>query len=136
MAPLIDPFEAVRAARPGFALAAAVFLAGLIVGLGFSAQLGGQYIAGLILLAVLSCLLALLQRLAANTRQRVTAGEASYRAFFDHAVDGIFRTTPDGRYLAVNQALCDIYGYRDPEELTSVLTDIGAQLYIDPGRRD
>ena len=135
MPPLVDPLTAAREKGPGFAIAVAVFVAGLIVGLGFSARLGGQFIAGLIMLAVLSALLALLQRLAANTRRRVTAGEASYRAFFDHAVDGIFRTTPDGRYLAVNQALCDIYGYRDPEELISGLTDIGAQLYVDPGRR-
>ncbi len=118
------------------AIALAVFVAGLVVGLGFSAQLGGQFIAGLVILGVLSGVLALLQRVAANTRRRITAGEASYRAFFDHAVDGIFRTTPDGRYLAVNQALCDIYGYRHPEELISGLTDIGAQLYIYPGRRD
>ena len=57
--------------------------------------------------------MSLLQRVAANTRKRVTAGEASYRAFFDHAVEGIFRTTPEGHYLAVNQALADIYGYAD-----------------------
>ena len=55
--------------------------------------------------------------MADNTRRRITAGEASYRAFFDHAVEGIFRTTPDGHYLAVNQALCDIYGYASPQAL-------------------
>jgi PAS domain S-box-containing protein len=114
----------------------AVFAAGLVVGLGFNAKLGGQFIAGLIIVAVLGIVLSLLHRLAENTRKRVTAGEASYRAFFDHAVDGIFRTTPDGRYLAVNQALAGIYGYPTPEALIIGLTDIGAQLYADPRRRD
>jgi PAS domain S-box-containing protein len=71
-----------------------------------------------------------------NTRKRTTAGEASYRAFFDHAVDGIFRTTPDGHYLAVNQALADIYGYADPAALICGLTDISAQLYAEPRRRE
>ena len=85
-----------------------------------------QFVAGLVILAVLSFGLALLQRVAENTRKRVTAGEASYRAFFDHAVEGIFRTTPDGHYLAVNQALADIYGYATPEALIVGLTDIGA----------
>ena len=121
---------------PGLATALAVFVAGMVVGLGLVANLGGQFIAGLIILAVLCAALALLQRVAENTRKRITAGEASYRAFFDHAVEGIFRTTPEGHYLAVNQALADIYGYPSAEALISGLTDIGAQLYVDNRRRD
>ncbi len=121
---------------PGLATALAVFAAGMIVGLGLVAHLGGQFIAGLVILSMLCAILALLQRVAENTRKRVTAGEASYRAFFDHAVEGIFRTTPEGHYLAVNQALADIYGYPSPESLISGLTDISAQLYVDSRRRD
>jgi PAS domain S-box-containing protein len=120
---------------PGLATSLAVFVAGLVVGLGLVADLGGQFTAGLIILAVLSFGLSLLQRVAENTRKRVTAGESSYRAFFDHAVEGIFRTTPGGHYLAVNQALADIYGYPTPEALIIGLTDISAQLYADHRRR-
>ncbi len=125
-----------RSRSPGFAVALAVFVAGLVVGLGFSAHLGVQYIAGLVIVAVLSFVLSLLQRIAADTHKRVTAGESSYRAFFDHAVEGIFRTTAEGHYLAVNQALADIYGYQTPEALITGLTDISAQLYVDQRRRD
>ena len=125
-----------RSRSPGFAAALAVFVAGLVVGLGFTANLGVQYIAGLMIVASLSFAVSLLQRVAANTRKRVTAGESSYRAFFDHAVEGIFRTTPEGHYLAVNQALADIYGYQRPEALITGLTDISAQLYVDQRRRD
>ena len=57
-------------------------------------------------------------------------------AFFEHAVEGIFRTTPEGRYVSVNPALAHIYGYSTPEELISALTDIAGQLYVDPGRRE
>jgi PAS domain S-box-containing protein len=131
--PLVNPGQS-RA--PGVAAFLGVFVAGLVVGLGLVAHLGGQFIAGLIILAVLSIGLSLLQRVAENTRKRVTAGEASYRAFFDHAIEGIFRTTPSGHYLAVNQALADIYGYPSPEALIVGLTDISAQLYVDPKRRD
>jgi len=132
-----DPVEQQGQSRsPGLATALAVFVGGLVVGLGVSANLGGQFIAGLIILAGLSFVLSLLQRVAEKTRKRVTAGEASYRAFFDHAVEGIFRTTPEGHYLAVNQALADIYGYPKPEALISGLTDISAQLYVDQRRRD
>ena len=94
--------------RSGLAGTLAFFVAGLVIGVGMVSNLGGQFVAGLIILAVLCFGLMLLGRVAEETRTRVTAGEASYRAFFDHAVDGIFRTTPDGHYLAVNQALADI----------------------------
>ena len=120
---------------PGLAGGLAFFMAGIVIGLGIVADLGGEFVAGLVILAVLCFVLSLLARIAEDTRKRVTAGEASYRAFFDHAVDGIFRTTPDGRYLAVNQALADIYGYANPEALIAGLTDISAQLYVEPWRR-
>ena len=59
----------------------------------------------------------------------------SYRRTFEHAVEGIFRTTPEGRWIEVNPALARIYGYGTPEELMSVLQDLNSQLYIEPGRR-
>ena len=59
-----------------------------------------------------------------------------YRSFFDHAVEGIFRTTPDGHYLAANPMLAAIYGYDSPEHLIASLQDISGQLYVDHGRRD
>jgi PAS domain S-box-containing protein len=120
----------------GLATALAAFIAGLVVGLGLVEGLGKQFAAGMIILASLCIGLWLLQRVAEKNRKRITAGEASYRAFFDHAVEGIFRTTPEGHYLAVNQALADIYGYPDSQMLIDGLTDISAQLYVEPGRRD
>ena len=122
--------------QPGFAGMAAALAAGIVVGLGLAAQLGGEFIAGLIIVSILCSALSVLSRVSENTRKRVTAGEASYRAFFDHAVEGIFRTTAEGHYLAVNQALAEIYGYPTPEALIGGLTDISAQLYVQPRRRE
>jgi PAS domain S-box-containing protein len=137
MPPLVDPLQHEKHDRPSnLAATLAFFVAGMVVGLGLVSNLGGEFIAGLIILAGLSFCLSLLSGVAENTRKRVTAGEASYRAFFDHAVDGIFRTTPEGHYLAVNQALADIYGYASPGALMTGLTDISAQLYVDIRRRD
>ena len=59
-----------------------------------------------------------------------------HRSMFEHATWGIFRTTPEGRYLSANPALARIYGYASPMELQQALTDIGGQLYVDPARRD
>lgn len=61
--------------------------------------------------------------------------EEKYHGVFDHLVEGIFQTTPDGRYLMANAALARIYGYASPEELIQGLTDIERSLYADPGRR-
>ena len=64
------------------------------------------------------------------------AAEEQYRGIFDHLVEGIFQTTPDGQYLMANAALARIYGYDSPADLARNLTDIGERLYVQPGRRD
>lgn len=62
--------------------------------------------------------------------------ENKYRSIFVNAVEGIFQTTPDGRYLDVNPALARIYGYASPGEMIRTFRDIKHQLYVDPDRRD
>ena len=64
------------------------------------------------------------------------AAEEKYHSVFDHLVEGIFQTTPEGRYLMANAALARIYGYSSPEELMLSLTDISNRLYAEQGRRD
>jgi PAS domain S-box-containing protein len=70
-----------------------------------------------------------------NADQVWLAAEEKYRSLFNHLVEGIFRTSPDGRYLLANNALARIYGYESPEELMSRVTDIGRRLYVQSGRR-
>jgi PAS domain-containing protein len=48
---------------------------------------------------------------------------------------GIFQTSSDGKYLSANPALARIYGYDSPAELLARLTDISAQLYVEPDRQ-
>jgi PAS domain-containing protein len=95
-------------------------LATLILGAGLSAaELSGQgreLGAGLCLIGALICCLFLLVRTSNGSGTRLTAAERTYRAFFDHAIEGIFRTTLEGRYLDANPALARIYGYNDAEE--------------------
>jgi diguanylate cyclase (GGDEF)-like protein/PAS domain S-box-containing protein len=69
-------------------------------------------------------------------QQALEAAEARYRDMFEHALEGIFQTSADGHYLAANGALARLYGYQSVADLISGLTNIGAQLYVEPGRRD
>jgi len=67
--------------------------------------------------------------------QALQQAETKYRNIFENAVEGIFQTSLDGRYLSANPALARIYGYESPEVLIENLTNIGEQLYVEPERR-
>ena len=60
--------------------------------------------------------------------------EQKYRRIFEDAAVGIFQTTPEGRYLSVNPALAQMYGYDSPEQLMAEVTDIARQLFVEPNR--
>ncbi|MGA3086491.1 MAG: PAS domain S-box protein [Thermodesulfobacteriota bacterium] len=62
--------------------------------------------------------------------------EENYRNIFENAIEGIFQTTPDGRYLAVNTAQAHMLGYNSPEELIKSVNDINTQVYVKKEFRD
>ena len=62
--------------------------------------------------------------------------EENYRSIFENAIEGIFRTTPEGQFLDANPALAKLYGYDSPQELIETVNDIAHQLYVDPSQRD
>ena len=72
---------------------------------------------------------------AARLLEQTRAAEQKYRSIFENAVDGIFQTTPDGRFLTVNPAGAHIMGYESPEELITMVTNVAEQIYVDPNRR-
>jgi len=61
--------------------------------------------------------------------------EEKYRGLFENAQEGIFRCTPDGRFLDVNPAMARMLGFDSPAELLSSVTDIGRDVYADPEDR-
>ena len=79
--------------------------------------------------------------IAQDITERKRAGEAlrqaeeKYHSIFEHAIEGIFQTTPDGQYITANPALARMLGYDSPEELASNRTDIERQQYVEPERR-
>lgn len=67
--------------------------------------------------------------------QALRQAEERYRGIFENAVEGIFQTTADGKYLRANPALARIYGYESPADLIANLSNISGQLYVNPGQR-
>jgi PAS domain S-box-containing protein len=65
-----------------------------------------------------------------NMENALIESEARYRHLFDHAVEGVFQSTPQGTYVSVNPAFARMYGYASPEEMTVAVTNIGVQLYV------
>ncbi len=56
--------------------------------------------------------------------------EDKYRSIFENALEGIFQSTPEGRFLSVNPAFAHMAGYGSPEEMISAVSDIGRELYL------
>ncbi|HJQ29043.1 MAG TPA: PAS domain S-box protein, partial [Rubrobacter sp.] len=71
-----------------------------------------------------------------KVEEKLEESEAKYRAIFENAVEGIFQTTPEGHLITANPAMARIFGYESPEALASSATDVTAELYADPARRE
>jgi two-component system NtrC family sensor kinase len=59
--------------------------------------------------------------------------ERRYRELFDNIQEGLFFSTPGGRFVEVNDAMVRMLGYASREELLQI--DIPTQLYLSPDQR-
>ncbi|MEW6077965.1 MAG: PAS domain S-box protein [Thermodesulfobacteriota bacterium] len=58
-----------------------------------------------------------------------------YRSLFEYAQEGIYQSTPGGRFIIANQSMARILGYDSPADLIAGVTNIAGQLYVDPEER-
>jgi PAS domain S-box-containing protein len=61
--------------------------------------------------------------------------EEKYRKIYENATEGIYQSTPDGRFINVNPSFARTHGYDSPDECLRSVTDIGKQLWEDPQER-
>ena len=71
-----------------------------------------------------------------ESRTALNAAEQQYRQIFENAGEGIFQSTPEGRYLKANPALARMHGFDSPAELIRSRNDISRQIYVQPTQRD
>ena len=62
--------------------------------------------------------------------------ELKYRSIFENAVEGIFQSTPEGRFIAANPALARMLWIRLTEDLMNWRTDIAREHYVEPQSRE
>lgn len=98
-----------------------------------SLVLGGGAFIGLQMIVISTLLLSIFRRKRAETA--LHESEVKYRSIFENAIEGIFRSTPEGRFLGVSPSFARMYGYESPEELMEAVRDIGKDIYTDPGDR-
>ncbi|MCL6566002.1 MAG: PAS domain S-box protein [Acidobacteriia bacterium] len=60
--------------------------------------------------------------------------EQMYRSLFENVREGVFISTPEGRFVDFNDAFMRILGYEDRDELMN--TDIASTLYVRPADRE
>ncbi len=70
-----------------------------------------------------------------QAEQALQKSEERYRNIFENISEGIFQTTPEGRYILVNTALARMYGFKTPEDMINTIKDI-KHHYINPSDRD
>ncbi|HEX2778834.1 MAG TPA: ATP-binding protein [Gemmatimonadaceae bacterium] len=68
-----------------------------------------------------------------HTEDMLRESEERYRSLITRAFYGIYRSSPEGRFLEVNPALVRMLGYDSAEDLMRV--DIVRDVYVDPADR-
>ncbi len=67
--------------------------------------------------------------------EELRKSDEKYRNIFENAVEGIYQSTIEGRFITANAALARMTGYDSPEELIESIKDMGTQLYVHPEDR-
>jgi two-component system, cell cycle sensor histidine kinase and response regulator CckA len=69
-----------------------------------------------------------------KAEQEIKEAEERYRDIFENVPVGIFRSTPEGRFLQVSPWMARDLGYSSPAEQIAAIGNIATQLYVNPAR--
>jgi PAS domain S-box-containing protein len=69
-----------------------------------------------------------------HAEEALRESEAIHRNLIERMLDGVYKSTPDGKFIDVNPALVKMLGYDSKEELLAI--DIKKQLYFEPADRE
>ncbi|MBI5385310.1 MAG: PAS domain S-box protein [Verrucomicrobia bacterium] len=69
-----------------------------------------------------------------QAEEALRQSEERYRTLFDRTPDGVYCSTPEGKFLDVNPAMVRMFGYASRDEMLQV--DIQRDLYFSQGERE
>lgn len=70
-----------------------------------------------------------------HSQNRLEASELRHRRLFENAVEGIFQSTPEGRFITANPSMAHILGYANAEAFLQQIGNNAPALYVDPCAR-
>ncbi|MDO9633898.1 MAG: PAS domain S-box protein, partial [Paludibacter sp.] len=69
-----------------------------------------------------------------RAEENLKKSELIYRNLYEKMLDGVYKTTHDGKIVDVNPAMLKMLGYSNMDDMTGI--DIGNDLYFDESERD
>lgn len=64
-----------------------------------------------------------------ETEEALRKSEEKYINIYENAIEGMYQSTPDGRYISANPAMAYMLGYDSPEDMICSIVDIERQVY-------
>lgn len=71
-----------------------------------------------------------------RAEEALRIAEENYRSIFENALEGIFQASTNNRFIRVNAAMAQIFGFDSPEEMVETVASIPDQIYVVPSTRD
>jgi PAS domain S-box-containing protein len=71
-----------------------------------------------------------------RAEESLRQAEKRYRDIFENAIEGIYQTTPEGKFITLNPSLAKMFGYETPDDMIRSVTNIATQIYADPQDRE
>jgi len=65
-----------------------------------------------------------------NEKETLQIAEQNFSDLFEATTEGIFRSSPEGRFINVNAAMAKIFGYSSPGEMLEKVTSISTQIHL------
>ena len=69
-----------------------------------------------------------------SAEEKLRQSVERYQSLFDRMLDGMYRSTHEGRFVDVNAAFVKMFGYSSKQEMLDI-TDIKKELYFSPEER-
>lgn len=66
-----------------------------------------------------------------RSERALREAEAKYRSMVEKSLGGIYRSSPEGKFISANPAMANILGYDSPEEFMAAIDNIREDFYAD-----